>query len=219
MSSRWISVCRRNIDPSRSQHRSWLDITFVLFSGAQLQSYNLVLLAHSNALALNHDSPSSQKKITYSFAKDEETNILHQLGYFDQQCDFFSYFNDRRDWMEAVISHHLGLGSTNVCHVAKIEDWLRGSFNVAFPSLSRTGLTGNSLDNESYFDFLYPIAFVIVLGRGMETKSYNARLVPMHGSNRIVRMFQFPSDMGLRSLRAKLYEARSLREDIDLTVK
>ncbi|KAL4817225.1 hypothetical protein BDW67DRAFT_174801 [Aspergillus spinulosporus] len=74
-----------------------------------------------------------KEEITYSLAKEREVNILHQLGYFDQQCRFFSHLNDRQEWMKAVISHHLGFKSTDMCHVANMEDWFSGSFNVCVP--------------------------------------------------------------------------------------
>ncbi|QKX62018.1 uncharacterized protein TRUGW13939_09174 [Talaromyces rugulosus] len=74
-----------------------------------------------------------REEITYSLAKEREVNILHQLGYFDQQCRFFSRLDDRREWIKSVIAHHLGFRSTNICHVAKTEDWFRGSFNVCIP--------------------------------------------------------------------------------------
>lgn len=35
--------------------------------------------------------------------------------------------------MKSVVAHHLNLGSANVCHIARIEDWFRGSFNVCIP--------------------------------------------------------------------------------------
>ncbi|KAJ5579567.1 uncharacterized protein N7459_005552 [Penicillium hispanicum] len=74
-----------------------------------------------------------REEITYSLAKEREVNILHQLGYFDQQSRFFSHLYGRREWMKAVIAHHLGLGSTDMCHIANMEDWFRGSFNVCIP--------------------------------------------------------------------------------------
>jgi hypothetical protein len=74
-----------------------------------------------------------KEEITYSLAKEREVNILHQLGYFDQQCRFFAYLHDRREWMKALVAHHLGLRSTAMCQVAEMEDWLRGSFNVCIP--------------------------------------------------------------------------------------
>jgi hypothetical protein len=35
--------------------------------------------------------------------------------------------------MKSVVVHHLGLKSTNACHVAEIKDWFCGSFNVCVP--------------------------------------------------------------------------------------
>lgn len=60
-----------------------------------------------------------KEEITYSLAKEREVNILHQLGYFDGQCRFFSHRNDRREWMKAVVAHHLGFRSPDVCHVVR----------------------------------------------------------------------------------------------------
>ncbi|KAJ5116903.1 hypothetical protein N7456_001251 [Penicillium angulare] len=74
-----------------------------------------------------------KEDITYSAAKEREVNILHQLGYVDHQSRFFSYLNARREWMKTVISHHLGFKSTAMFHIAKMDDWLRGSFNVCVP--------------------------------------------------------------------------------------
>ncbi|EKV04256.1 hypothetical protein PDIG_90130 [Penicillium digitatum PHI26] len=74
-----------------------------------------------------------REEITYSLAKEREVNILHQLGYFDQQCHFFSHLYARREWMKAIIAHHLGFRSTDMCHIAKMDDWFRGSFNVCVP--------------------------------------------------------------------------------------
>jgi hypothetical protein len=73
------------------------------------------------------------EEITYSAAKDQEANILHQLGYYEQQIQFFSYLHNRRDWMRTVVAHHLGLKSPTTCHIAEEESWLHGSFNVCVP--------------------------------------------------------------------------------------
>lgn len=74
-----------------------------------------------------------RKDITYSTAKEEEVNILHQLGYYEQQVQFFAHLNDKRSWMKAIVAYHLGLQSSVACHVAEIKDWLHGSFNVLVP--------------------------------------------------------------------------------------
>ncbi|KAJ6105450.1 hypothetical protein N7512_008967 [Penicillium capsulatum] len=75
-----------------------------------------------------------REEITYSLAKEREVNVLHQLGYFDQQCRFFSRLDNKREWMKAVIviAHHLGLES-HMCHIANMQDWFRGSFNACVP--------------------------------------------------------------------------------------
>lgn len=57
-------------------------------------------------------------EITYSFAKDEEVNILHRLEYIEQQIKFFTTMYCKRDWMKAVVAHHLGL-SPNPCSIQK----------------------------------------------------------------------------------------------------
>lgn len=74
-----------------------------------------------------------RQEITYSFAKNEEVNILHRLEYQDHQHNFFSHLLNNRDWIKAVVAHHLRLQSTDACHVADIADWLYGSFNVCIP--------------------------------------------------------------------------------------
>jgi hypothetical protein len=73
-----------------------------------------------------------RKEVTCSDVKDEELNILHQLGYHAEQTRFFAHLLDKRGWMETVVAHHLNLSSA-VCHAAGIEDWLHGSFNVCVP--------------------------------------------------------------------------------------
>ncbi|QVM06086.1 hypothetical protein D8B26_000799 [Coccidioides posadasii str. Silveira] len=71
-------------------------------------------------------------EITYSFAKDEEVNILHRLGYVKQRAKFFDVLHHKRAWMRSIVAHHLG-ASPNACSVAGPEDWIYGSFNVCIP--------------------------------------------------------------------------------------
>ncbi|KAG2414306.1 hypothetical protein HFD88_003497 [Aspergillus terreus] len=73
------------------------------------------------------------KEITYSAAKEDESNILHRLGYHDKQTQFFAHLRERRDRMKVIAAHHLGLRSSNGCRVADQEDWMHGSFNVCIP--------------------------------------------------------------------------------------
>lgn len=74
-----------------------------------------------------------REEITYSKAQREEVDILHRLQYYDRQREFFAGLSDNRDWIKAVIAHHLRLPSTDLCQVADVGDWLHGSFNVCVP--------------------------------------------------------------------------------------
>ncbi|KAL4779926.1 hypothetical protein BJX76DRAFT_65047 [Aspergillus varians] len=74
-----------------------------------------------------------RRQITYASAKEEEVNILHQLGYYDKQIEFFSYLNNHQGWIKNIIAHHLHLNSPELCHVSNVKDWLHGSFNVCIP--------------------------------------------------------------------------------------
>ena len=74
-----------------------------------------------------------RREVTYSDVKDDEFNILHQLGYHAEQTQFFAHLYEKRDWMKAVACHHLGLQSPSECCVAEPESWLHGSFNVCVP--------------------------------------------------------------------------------------
>lgn len=74
-----------------------------------------------------------REEITYSKAQREEVDILHRLQYYRRQNEFFSTLSDNRDWIKAIVAHHLGLASTDRCQVADMDDWLHGSFNVCVP--------------------------------------------------------------------------------------
>lgn len=74
-----------------------------------------------------------RKDITYSAAKERESNILHALGYWNQQNQCFQYLQSNSHIIEARVAHHLNLASSACCRVADPEDWLSGSFNVCIP--------------------------------------------------------------------------------------
>lgn len=77
-----------------------------------------------------------RQNITYSMAKKEETNILHELGYWPQQNAFFDYIHEHRSLLAEIVAHHLGIHSS-VCQVADMSDWLHGSFNLCVPVFIR----------------------------------------------------------------------------------
>ncbi|KAJ5930962.1 hypothetical protein N7466_006455 [Penicillium verhagenii] len=84
-----------------------------------------------------HDLPSTLKprrllrgEITYAAAKEQDANILHELGYRDQKIRFFTQLDRNRDLIKTIVAHHLGLASTDQCRVVDVGDWIHGSFNV-----------------------------------------------------------------------------------------
>lgn len=72
-------------------------------------------------------------EITYSTAKREEVNILHRLGYPNKRTEFLTHIAEKRDRIKAIVEHHLNLESSDSCHVAGVENWRHGSFNVCIP--------------------------------------------------------------------------------------
>ncbi|KAJ9259392.1 hypothetical protein DTO207G8_955 [Paecilomyces variotii] len=56
------------------------------------------------------------EEITYSVAKELESNVLHQLTYYEQQNRFFTHLSERREWIRTIVAHHLGLKSSAKCH-------------------------------------------------------------------------------------------------------
>lgn len=74
-----------------------------------------------------------REEITYSVAKAEEVNILHRLGYYKCQSQFFAEISHNHAWIKSIVVWHLNLQSADACHVADMRDWRHGSFNVLIP--------------------------------------------------------------------------------------
>ncbi|PYH91223.1 hypothetical protein BO71DRAFT_332716 [Aspergillus ellipticus CBS 707.79] len=72
-------------------------------------------------------------EITYSAAKERETNVLHSLNYWGQQNQYFEDLRGKSNLVEAAVAHHLGLKSSSCCRVADSNEWLSGTFNVCIP--------------------------------------------------------------------------------------
>lgn len=70
--------------------------------------------------------------ITYSQAREKEINVLHQLQYFPRQNEFFRYICERRELIEKLVAHHLGV-HPNKCKAADADHWMHGSFNLCVP--------------------------------------------------------------------------------------
>lgn len=47
--------------------------------------------------------------------------------------NFFTHLHGQREWMKAVVAHHLGLRSSEACLVAEVTEWICGSINVCIP--------------------------------------------------------------------------------------
>ncbi|RWQ93367.1 hypothetical protein C8Q69DRAFT_487982 [Paecilomyces variotii] len=71
-------------------------------------------------------------EITYSSAREKDTNVLHTLGYWAQRAEFFDRLDKNRNLIQAVIARHLGVKAA-ACHVADQADWVHGSFNLCVP--------------------------------------------------------------------------------------
>lgn len=74
----------------------------------------------------------SDKQISYSDVKDDESNVLHKLAAWDRRCKFFNHLYRNQTVIHAITAHHLGL-NVQLCKVAEPEEWIHGSFNVCIP--------------------------------------------------------------------------------------
>jgi hypothetical protein len=91
-------------------------------------------------LCQNRDNPAmllsrrlDRGAITYSAAKEDETNILQKLTYVYLAAQFRRHLNDHRSQIEALVSGHLGLSRGQTCRIDGSEEWMNGSFNVCIP--------------------------------------------------------------------------------------
>ncbi|KAE8311255.1 hypothetical protein BDV41DRAFT_565942 [Aspergillus transmontanensis] len=62
--------------------------------------------------------------------EEEEEDMLPDLDYPEQRIDFFvSLYSNRGD----IVSYHLGLGQSETCRLADVNEWVHGSFSVCIP--------------------------------------------------------------------------------------
>lgn len=69
-------------------------------------------------------------EITYEDAKENKTNIVHQLGYRTEKIRFYTHLYRKQESIKATVACHLGLRTTDQCSVVGVEDWIHGCFNV-----------------------------------------------------------------------------------------
>lgn len=71
-------------------------------------------------------------QITYSEAKEKETNILRELSYPALAANFKNEIEKKSATISLVVAHHLHLTPNHVC-VSDRSEWLNGSFNLCVP--------------------------------------------------------------------------------------
>ncbi|KKZ64744.1 hypothetical protein EMCG_09348 [[Emmonsia] crescens] len=94
-------------------------------------------------------------EIAYSAAKNQDANILHELGYRDQRIRYFTHLYRNRKLIEAIVAHHLGLTSADTCHLVDVKDWIDGSFNVCI----RVDIDGRERDGGNKLMIRFPLPY------------------------------------------------------------
>lgn len=69
-------------------------------------------------------------EIIYSAARKEDHNVLNELCYWDRREQFFNHLQSHRRLIQQIVAHHLGLSSSDKCHIVDPELWIYGSFNL-----------------------------------------------------------------------------------------
>lgn len=70
---------------------------------------------------------------TLEAALEKEEDMLLDLDYPEQRVDFFVKICGSRGDISKLASYHLGLGSSDACHLGEVNEWVHGSFNVCIP--------------------------------------------------------------------------------------
>ncbi|KAE8342014.1 hypothetical protein BDV24DRAFT_150803 [Aspergillus arachidicola] len=60
-------------------------------------------------------------------------DMLLDLDYPEQRIDFFVSLYSNRGDIEDIVSYHLGLGRSETCRLADVNEWVHGSFNFTKP--------------------------------------------------------------------------------------
>ena len=68
--------------------------------------------------------------ITYSDAREYETNVLHELDYVNQETEYITSLYHNREKIQSIAARHFGSSPVNRFHIADPDQWMRGSFNV-----------------------------------------------------------------------------------------
>ncbi|KAG7105524.1 hypothetical protein HYQ45_018533 [Verticillium longisporum] len=68
--------------------------------------------------------------VTYRAAIKNDNNLVHEAEYVASTASFNTQLWEGRWTIEHLTRHHLGLHEQNVCVVAPMCHWIRGSFNL-----------------------------------------------------------------------------------------
>lgn len=81
----------------------------------------------------------NSSEITYSSAKHQEINILHEMTLWEEMQKFLSHVYRRREVIQSIAAFHLGVSTKENCHIAPRNDWIQGSFNLCIPIVVQHG--------------------------------------------------------------------------------
>ncbi|KAI9839089.1 MAG: hypothetical protein M1837_002228 [Sclerophora amabilis] len=77
--------------------------------------------------------PLLRGHITLEDALADDDNMLEKIGYPSQRFDYWYELWSQRRNVEALVTHHLGLGKTETCRMGEPSEWISGSFNICVP--------------------------------------------------------------------------------------
>lgn len=63
-------------------------------------------------------------------ALDEEQNVIHWASYGPATEKLYQAIWEQKESVEALVKHHMALGSQETCTLLSRDHWIRGSFNV-----------------------------------------------------------------------------------------
>lgn len=100
-----VGDCFRDQDKGARRQPSLLKRERTIYPGAMVKTRRLL-----------------RREITYASTKEEEVNILYQLGYHNKQTRFFTHLYNNSDWIKTIITHNLNLSSAAIYYISKVKD-------------------------------------------------------------------------------------------------
>lgn len=73
------------------------------------------------------------RQVTLDTALDSVDDMLLELSFPSKQEAFFSYLREQQSSVEALVSFHLGLSSTEGCRMSDNSKWMCGYYNICIP--------------------------------------------------------------------------------------